>query len=99
MGAILVSSLVDEQRRLALRVLTVLGVCLGSLPLVFTLSPTLAEVRLFGIPVAYLLLWVLVHPLLIGLGWFYVRRAEANEAAFTALVAHEEPDPSGQAKP
>lgn len=91
-GAILVTSLVDEQRRLALRVLTTLGVCLGSLPLLFTVSPVLAEVRLLGIPLAYLLLWVLVHPFLITLGWLYVRRAEANERAFTILVEHEDPD-------
>lgn len=85
-GAILVDSLVGEQRRLAVRVLVVLGLSLGSLPLVFHLFTELAEVRLVGIPLAYLLLWVLVHPLLIGLGWFYVRRAEANERAFTDLL-------------
>ncbi|GGD13269.1 hypothetical protein [Nocardioides daphniae] len=91
-GAILVGSLVGEQRRLAVRVLSVLAVTLGSLPLVFRLLPALADVRLLGIPLAYLLLWVLVHPLLIGLGWFYVRRAEANERAFAALVEHDRPD-------
>lgn len=72
--------------------LATLGLCLGTLPLVFRLSPALADVRVVGIPLAYLLLWVLVHPLLIGLGWFYVRRAEANESAFTALVEHEDLD-------
>lgn len=85
-GAILVDSLVGEQRRLAIQVLTVLGLTLGSLPLLFHLFDSLAEVRLLGIPLAYLLLWVLVHPLLIGLGWFYVTRAEANERAFTDLL-------------
>ncbi|QCX28789.1 hypothetical protein [Nocardioides jishulii] len=91
-GAILIGSLVGEQRRLAVRVLIVLGAVLGSLPLVFRLLPALADVRWFGIPLAYLLLWVLVHPLLLGLGWFYVRRAEANERAFSALVGHDDPD-------
>lgn len=94
-GAILVGSLVEEQRRLAVRVLTTLVLTLGSLPLVFRLFPALGDVRLFGIPLAYLLLWVLVHPLLIGLGWFYVRRAEANERAFVALVEHDRPDDLG----
>lgn len=98
-GAILVTSLVDEQRRLALRVLTALGLSLGSLPLLFLAAPALAEVRFAGIPLAYLLLWVLVHPLLIGLGWVYVRRAEANEAAFTALVEHEDPLGGDRAAP
>lgn len=91
-GAILLDSLISEQRRLGLRVLTALGLSLTSLPLVFLGVPGLAEVRLLGIPLAYLLLWVLVHPLLIGLGWWYVRRAEANERAFTALVHHDERD-------
>lgn len=97
-GAILLDSLVDEQRRLAVRVLVILGAALGSLPLLFLLAPALASVRVAGIPLAYLLLWVLVHPLLIGLGWFYVRRAEANERAFTALVGHG-PDPAEAPRP
>src|SRR5690606_20272756 len=92
LGAILFGSLVSEQRRLALLVLTILAVVVLSLPLLFSSYESLAQVRLLGIPLAYLLLWVLVHPLLIGLGWFYVRRAEANEAAFAELVAEDEPD-------
>lgn len=90
-GAILFGSLVSEQRRLAALVLTVLGLVVLSLPLLFSSFESLAQIRVFGIPLAYLLLWVLVHPLLIGLGWFYVRRAEANEAAFAELVAEGEP--------
>ena len=89
-GAILIGSLVGEQRRLAAQVLAVLAVALGSLPLLFHLFDSLAEVRLVGIPLAYLLLWVLVHPLLIGLGWYYVRRAEANERAFTDVLRDAE---------
>lgn len=91
-GAILLDSLIGEQRRLGVRVLAVLALSLTSLPLVFRMAPGLAEVRVLGIPLAYLLLWVLVHPLLIGLGWWYVRRAEANEKAFSALVHHDDPD-------
>lgn len=91
-GAILFGSLVGEQRRLAAGVLSVLTVVVVSLPLAFRWFDSLAEVRLLGIPLAYLLLWVLIHPLLIGLGWFYVRRAEANEQAFAELVAEAGPD-------
>jgi hypothetical protein len=29
---------------------------------------------------------VLVYPVLLGLGWFYVRYAERNEAGFVRLV-------------
>lgn len=91
-GAILFGSLVSEQRRLAVGILTVLGLVVVSLPLLFSFYGSLAQIRVLGIPLAYLLLWVLVHPLLIGLGWFYVRRAEANEAAFAELVAEDGAD-------
>ena len=86
-GAILLESLLSAQRRLAVGVLSVLAVALGSLPLLFHLFPDLAEVRVVGIPLAYLLLWLLVHPLLIGLGWFFLRRAEAHEEDFVELFA------------
>lgn len=87
LGTILMDSLLAAQRRLAVGVLTVLAVSVGSLPLLFHLAPALADVRVLGIPLAYLLLWVLVFPLLITLGWVYVRRAEANERAFAELVS------------
>lgn len=87
LGTILMDSLLAAQLRLALGVLTVLALSVGSLPLLFHLLPSLADVRLVGIPLAYLLLWVLVFPLLLALGWVYVRRAEANERAFAELVS------------
>jgi hypothetical protein len=43
-------------------------------------------VRVLGVPVPWLLLGVLFHPWLLGLGWVYVRRAEANERDFADLV-------------
>ena len=86
-GAILLESLLSAQRRLAAGVLAVVVVTLGSLPLLFHLFPDLAEVRVVGIPLAYLLLWLLVHPFLIGLGWFHLRRAEAHEEDFVELLA------------
>ncbi|WP_219924316.1 hypothetical protein [Nocardioides campestrisoli] len=86
-GDILMGSLVGEQRRLALGVLLVLALTVGALPLLFHLAPHLAEVRLLGVPIPWLLLGVLVYPLLLLLGWVYVRRAEANEADFADLVA------------
>ncbi|WP_239456318.1 hypothetical protein [Nocardioides solisilvae] len=91
-GAILMGSLVGEQRRLALATLSLLAVSVGSLPLVFHLFPHLAEVRLLGVPVPWLLLGVLVYPWLLGLGWWHVRRAEENERAFAELVAEAMPD-------
>ena len=83
-------SLLREQLRLALRILALLAVSVGSLPLVFHLAPGLGDVRLLGVPLAWLLLGVLVYPLLILLGWLYVRQAEANERDFADLVEEVE---------
>lgn len=91
-GAILMGSLVGEQRRLALAVLAVLALTVGTLPLVFHLLPGLADVRLLGMPIPWLLLGVVVYPLLLLLGWVYVRRAEANERDFAELVAEALPE-------
>lgn len=92
LGAVYMSSLLGEQLRLAAGVLVALGLTVGVLPLVFHFFPDLSEVRVLGVPVAWLLLGVLVYPWLVMLGWVYVRRAEANERDFTALVDdHPEP--------
>lgn len=85
-GAVFMRSLLREQLRLALRILAVLALTVGSLPLVFHLFPELAAVRLAGVPLAWLFLGVLVYPFLILLGWLYIRQAEANERDFADLV-------------
>jgi len=91
MGALYMRSLLREQLRLGLRILAVLAVTVGSLPLLFHLVPELADVRVLGMPLAWLLLGVVVYPFLILLGWGYVRRAEANERDFAYLVEEHAP--------
>lgn len=86
LGVVYMRSLLREQLMLALRVLALLGLTVGVLPLVFHLAPGLGGVRLLGVPLAWLLLGVLVYPWLLVLGWGYVRRAEANERDFADLV-------------
>lgn len=86
LGAVYMRSLLREQLRLALGVLAVLLVTVGSLPLAFHLVPRLAEARILGVPLPWLLLGLLVYPWLLVLGWAYVRRAEANERDFAELV-------------
>ena len=49
--------------------------------------------RLLGVPLPWLLLGVAVYPWLLVLAWWYVRRAERNEAAFVELVERPE-DPA-----
>ncbi|HLS41351.1 MAG TPA: hypothetical protein VK038_11360 [Ornithinicoccus sp.] len=91
LGAVYLSSLMSAQLALALRVGAVLAVLVGSLPLVFHLLPGLARVSVLGLPLSWLVLGVLVYPVLVVLGWVYVRGAERNESAFAELL-----DESGQ---
>ncbi|WP_205473196.1 hypothetical protein [Nocardioides sp. SYSU D00038] len=90
LGTVYVGSLLQEQGWLAVRVLVLLAVGVGAWPLLFHLVPSLADVDLLGLPLAWLVVGVLVYPYLLLLGWIYVRRAERNERAFTDLVEDRE---------
>jgi hypothetical protein len=86
LGGIYLRSLLREQLGLAGRVLVLMVVTLGVLPLVFHLWPDLAHRQVLGIPISWLVLGVLVYPFLLLLGWRYVRRVERNERDFAELV-------------
>lgn len=86
LGEIFMGSLLREQLRLALAVLGLLALGVGSLPLVFYLAPELADVGFAGMPVPWVLLAFAVYPFVWLLGWRYVRAAEQNERDFTALM-------------
>jgi hypothetical protein len=94
LGGVYFRSLLREQLWLALRIVALLALSVGSLPLVFQVVPGLSEVGVFGIPLPWLLLGVVVYPVLGLLGWRYVLRAERNERDYADLVlelrAHEE---------
>jgi hypothetical protein len=92
LGDVYLRSLLRAQIGLAVRLLLLLTVTLGVLPLAFHLWPSLSDVRLVGIPLPWLLLGVLVHPFLLLLAWRYVRSAERNEQVFADLVS--DPDPA-----
>ena len=85
-GELLVRSLVRAQLFLALRLLAVLAVLLGGLPLLFALAPASREVQVLGLPLPWLVLGVLVYPGLLAGGWLYLRLAERNEREFADLV-------------
>ena len=87
--------LLRAQVGLAVRLLLLLGVSLGVLPLAFHLWPSLSGIELLGIPLPWLLLGVLVHPFLLLLAWRYVRSAERNERVFADLVSDPDPDEDG----
>jgi hypothetical protein len=86
LSEVYLDSLLAAQLRLAGRILLLLGLTVASLPLVFFVLPDLAEVRLAGIPLSWLVLGVGVYPLLVLLGWRYVVRAERNERDFVDLT-------------
>lgn len=90
LGLVYMQSLLREQLRLALGVLCLLAVTVGVLPLAFHLLPGLGEVLIGPLPLSWLLLGGLVYPWLLLLGWLYVRRSEANERDFVALVEEVE---------
>ena len=89
LGSLYLGSLLREQLWLAVRTLGALALSLGLLPVVFALVPGLADVELLGLPLAWLLLGVAAYPLLVLLGWRYLRRAERNEDAFVELMGAE----------
>lgn len=83
--AVYLGSLLRAQLALAARVLLLLAVSVGSLPLLF-LVDGVAAVEVVGVPLAWVLLGGLVYPWLVLLGWRYVRRAERNERDFVELT-------------
>ncbi|ACU39100.1 DUF485 domain-containing protein [Actinosynnema pretiosum subsp. pretiosum] len=86
LGAVYMRSLIRSQRRLGFTLCAVVCGAVSALPLLFALVPGVAEQRLLGLQLPWLLLGVLVFPVLVGAGWFYVRQAERGEAEFAELV-------------
>ncbi|CAM3165362.1 hypothetical protein NODU109028_00885 [Nocardioides dubius] len=86
LGSVLMGSLMSSQLRLAGWVLAPVIAFMAGVPLVFHLWPQVAEQEVLRVPVAWMLLGFAIYPLLIVLGWLYVRRAEANERDFAELL-------------
>lgn len=86
LGEVYIRSLIRAQLRLAALAGATFGTLLGGLPLLFALVPRVREIAVFGLPLPWLLLGILVYPFLVGGGWFYVRHAERNEREFARLV-------------
>lgn len=86
LGEVYLTSLLREQLRLAALSLAVLVCTVVSLPLLFWLAPGLAEARVLGVPITWLLLGVGVYPFLVLIGWRYVLAAERNEDRYAQLV-------------
>jgi hypothetical protein len=85
-GELYMTSLLRSQLRLAVLVLLALVVLVAALPVLFLLAPGLLDTQVLGMPVPWVLLAFAVYPVLLGLGWVYVRAAERNERDFTDVV-------------
>lgn len=92
LGEVYVQSLMRAQLRLAGYVVLLLAASLGLLPVLFRALPV-DHVHLLGVPLPWLVLGVAVYPWLLVLAWWYVRRAEHNEADFVDLVERRESAP------
>jgi hypothetical protein len=89
-GEALVKGLVRAQLALALRLSLVVVIGLGALPLLFTVAPDVARIKLVGVNLPWVLLGMLSFPFLFGVGWAYTRWAERNEQDFTAVIRRRE---------
>ena len=69
------------QLRRAVTALLAGAAFLVGVPLLLAVLPVLDEVRLLDVPVSWLAVAVLPWPLLAGLAWWQLRRAEAVEDA------------------
>jgi hypothetical protein len=88
-GEVYLRSLLRAQLRLAIVVVALLAVLVGGLPLAFWLLPEVMDREVLGMPLAWGLLGFLVYPVLVAIGWWYVRAAERNERTFTDVVERQ----------
>jgi len=86
LGNVYLTALMRKHLRLSLAAsLTFLGV-LVLIPLGAYLFPGFTAITVFGVPVPWALLWFGSYPLMLGLGWYYVRRAEQIDDEFSDLM-------------
>lgn len=68
-----------RQRRRGAVALAATAALLLGLAVLLALVPALTEMRLFGVRVSWLLLAVLPYPVMVGLAWWQLLRAERAE--------------------
>ncbi|MEO6702528.1 MAG: hypothetical protein ABI140_01950 [Jatrophihabitantaceae bacterium] len=89
LGELYVRSLVRSQLRLAVSVCLIAIALLAGVAAAFALTPALGHQLIWGIPLAWLVLGLLIYPVLIGLAAYTVGHAERNEQDFVELVHRE----------
>jgi hypothetical protein len=85
-GEVLLRSLTRAQLMLAIRIFAVFGCLLLGLPALFATHKGLADFRILGLPLPWILLGGAVYPLLVLLGVLYVHHAERNERDFVEFI-------------
>lgn len=75
-----VRRLMRMQLRLAVSLMSWFFGLVVAVNLAFHFSPALAQTQLLGVPMEWFFPAVIVIPLILFLGWFYVRQASAREA-------------------
>ncbi|MGH3360751.1 MAG: hypothetical protein ACRDO7_18250 [Nocardioidaceae bacterium] len=88
-GEIYMRSLIRSQLRVAIVVFLTICIGVGGLPLLFWFAPTVTDIRVLGIPLAWFVLGVAVYPTLVCAGLLYVRQAERNERQFSELIERQ----------
>jgi uncharacterized membrane protein (DUF485 family) len=79
-------ALMRRQLRLSCTLAVVLLTVLGGLPLMNRFLPHVMSTRLVGLPISWWLLGVAVFPVLIAIGWVYVRWSNDFEDEAMGLV-------------
>lgn len=75
-GEVYMRSLIRSQLMAALTVTTTLVLSIGALPIVFLAFDSVTDFHLWGVPLPWIVLGVLVYPALFLLGWLYLRQVE-----------------------
>ncbi|MET9269578.1 hypothetical protein [Kribbella sp. NPDC003557] len=89
LGQVYMQSLIQSQLRLTLAVIGGVLLVLGSIPLLFWLVPPARTVSVFGLPLPWVILGILVYPVVYVAARIYVRNAERIEAEFTEFVGRQ----------
>ncbi len=86
LGEVYMRSLLRTQLRLGLTAVGVLALILGTLPLLFAEQPQLADVRLLGLPLTWVVVAAGLYPVIIATAWWLDRAANRVERDFAEIV-------------
>lgn len=85
-GKVYLRALIRTQLLLGLATVALVVLPLLAMPLIFGWWPAARSLQVGPLSLWWLILGILVYPAILGVGWWYVRQADRNEAQFTDLV-------------